>query len=114
VLELDARETDRRIDRRSRAMFDGGIVEEAAALWKRCPGAPALTGLGFAEALAWRRGEATRHEALRAMILRTQRYAKRQRTWFRRLRDAVRIDAADPQRAAASIVRLARESLAAT
>ena len=82
-----------RIARRIEAMFESGIIEEARAIRERHADAPALTGLGYAEALAYYDGALTRSEALRAAIARTQRYAKRQQTWFRRMRGAHAIDA---------------------
>lgn len=112
VLELESAELKERIAARVRSMFEDGIVGEAIALSQRCPQAPALTGLGFAEALAWSKGEMTRREAVASAIHRTLRYAKRQRTWFRRMDTAVRIDAGDTRAAADAIVRLARESIA--
>jgi len=114
LLVVDARTLDARIRERVRGMYAEGLVEEAVAIWRRCPDAPALTGLGYAEALAWFRGESLRADAIDATIARTLRYAKRQRTWFRRIRDAVAVDARDPAAAAAVIERLARESARST
>jgi len=114
LLDVDAGELAARIRTRVRAMYDGGLVEEAVAIWRRCADAPALTGLGYAEALAWHRGESSRAEAVEATIARTLRYAKRQRAWFRRIRDGVAVDANDPSAAAAAIERLARETMRAT
>jgi tRNA dimethylallyltransferase len=108
VVEDDALHA--RIAARVRAMYEEGLVDEAVAIWRRCPDSPALTGLGYAEALAWFRGESLRAEAVDATIARTLRYAKRQRTWFRRIRDGVDVDASDPTAAAAAIERMARES----
>lgn len=110
LLVIDDAALHARISARVRSMYDEGLVEEAVAIWRRCPDSPALTGLGYAEALAWFRGESLRAEAVDATIARTLRYAKRQRTWFRRIRDGVDVDARDPAAAAAAIERLARES----
>ncbi len=114
IIDVDPAELEQRIARRTRGMFERGIADEAIALWRRCPQAPALSGFGYAECIAWHRGEASWPEALRSTIARTRRYAKRQRTWFRRMRAAHRVDGADPRAAAAAIVRLARERRAAT
>lgn len=112
IVDIDAQALRKRIASRVAAMFDEGIVDEALAVWKRCPDAPALSGLGYAEALAWSRGEMTRAEAVASSALRTQRYAKRQRTWFRRMSTATRVDASDARAAVAAIVAIARESFA--
>ena len=111
LLAVDGVTLAKRIAVRVRAIFEEGLADEAVAVWRRCADAPALTGLGFAEALAWRRGEATRAEAVDATIARTLRYAKRQRTWFRRLHGAASVDAYDVSAAADAIARLARETL---
>jgi tRNA dimethylallyltransferase len=114
VLDIDRDELACRIGRRANAMFDGGLIDEAVAVWRRCPEAPALSGLGYAEALAWHRGEARRDEAVRLTTLRTCRYAKRQRTWFRRMRDAMVVSEADPHAAAAAAAAYAREKQPST
>ncbi|HET9343005.1 MAG TPA: tRNA (adenosine(37)-N6)-dimethylallyltransferase MiaA [Candidatus Eremiobacteraceae bacterium] len=114
VLDLDSAVLAERIAARARGMFEKGIVDEALAVSGRCPQAPALTGLGYAEALAWSRGEMTRAEAIASTINRTLRYAKRQRTWFRRMDAAPRVDASDERAAADAIVSIARETTSRT
>ena len=109
VLELERAVLDARIVDRVRWMFGAGLVDEAVAVARRCPEAPALTGLGYAEALAWQRGEATRDEAIASTVVRTLRYARRQQTWFRRMLYAISVHAADPRAASSSIANLARE-----
>ena len=110
VVTVDAGELARRIHARVRAMFDAGIVEEALAVARRCAAAPALTGIGYGEALALYRGECTRDEAIRFAVARTIRYAKRQRTWFRRMKDAVMVDGASVRDAAELVASSARET----
>jgi tRNA dimethylallyltransferase len=72
-----------RILARARAMLDGGLVEEAARL-DGASLATASQAIGYAEAAALARGEASREEALAAIVAATRRYARRQRTWFRK------------------------------
>ena len=75
-----------RIERRARAMFGGGLLEEAAALRARHPGLSGSTagaGIGYAEAFAVLDGALTVDEAVARTALRTRRLAKRQRTWWR-------------------------------
>lgn len=103
-----------RIGARVRTMWSAGLAEEARAVASRCANAPALTGLGYAEVLAWSRGEATEDEAIRATIARTIRYAKRQQTWFRRMHAATVVDARDARAAASTIAAQARESASST
>ena len=75
-----------RIERRARAMFEGGLLDEVRALCERFPGferSTAGAGIGYAEALAALRGEISADEAVARTSLRTRRLAKKQRTWWR-------------------------------
>jgi tRNA dimethylallyltransferase len=75
-----------RCDRRLAQMFDGGAVEEVAALLARddiAPDAPVRRAIGVAEIGRWQQGEWNRDEALSAARFATRQYAKRQYTWFR-------------------------------
>ncbi|HXW77175.1 MAG TPA: tRNA (adenosine(37)-N6)-dimethylallyltransferase MiaA [Candidatus Eremiobacteraceae bacterium] len=112
VIEVDRVSLAARIADRVQRMFDDGIVAEAIAVARRCAGAPALTGIGFAEAIAYHDGEATLAEAVRRTIARTVRYAKRQETWFAHMHGAVIVDATSLERATDRLVGLARETLA--
>ena len=63
-----------------------GFVEEVRAL-ATAPGGLGRTAsqaLGYAELLAVVRGELELDEALELAIVRTRRFARRQRSWFRR------------------------------
>jgi tRNA dimethylallyltransferase len=93
-------------------MFARGLIEEAQAVRAAAADAPALSGLGYAEALAMVDGLATKAEAIASTIRRTQRYAKRQQTWFRRMSATVTIDADDKNLAIRTIIARAREKLA--
>lgn len=90
VLSPPVEELDRRIARRAAGMWERGLVEETRALLaagydgRLRP----LAAIGYREAQAHLRGELSRQEALAAMVRATRRYAKRQRTWFRRLEGA--------------------------
>lgn len=75
-----------RCDARLEEMFDGGAIEEVAALLARddVPAdAPVRRAIGVPEIAALLAGQVTRAEALAAAQLATRRYAKRQYTWFR-------------------------------
>lgn len=101
-----------RIASRVREMFAAGLVDEALRVRTRFGDAPALTGLGYREALAFADGLASQAEALAALRLRTMQYAKRQQTWFRRIHDAQRIASDDIEAAAAALRASAREFFA--
>ncbi len=103
-----------RIAERVLAMFAAGLEEEAASVRARWPGAPALTSIGYAEALAIEDGTATRGEAIARSTLRTSQYATRQETWFRRIRNARIIEAGERAAALCAVTDAARETAGGT
>ncbi len=113
VLTLGREALRKRISVRVRAMFDSGLVDEARTIRQRCPQAPALSGIGYAEAFAYEDGFATWEEAIAAAQRRTARYAKRQETWFRHMRDATFVTADDAGAAVDALMHMARELTAA-
>lgn len=82
LLVRDAADLAGRIERRTRAMFDAGMLEEVRTLHDLGP--TAEKAIGISEARACLRGEITREEAGDRVIRATRKYAKRQMTWFRR------------------------------
>ena len=74
------------IDRRVDAMMQQGLLDEVRALL--AAGIPAdctaMQAIGYKEAVAAVRGEATAQEAADAIRLASRQYAKRQLTWLRR------------------------------
>lgn len=79
-LDVDRAQLDRRIEARTDAMLDAGLIEEAERIGED---AVAASAVGYPHALAYSRGWCTREE-LRILLARaTRRYARRQATWFR-------------------------------
>ncbi len=107
-LQIPADELRSRIGARTRRMFDGGLVEEAAALVANGlgPALRALRAVGYDEALELLQGTLDRAEAERRTNLRTYRLAKRQRTWFRHQLRAERVAATtdDPASLGAAVL----------
>ncbi len=101
-----------RIEARCATMFERGALAEAEALRARRldPRSPVLRALGMPHLFAAAAGAITPAVALERMQRDSRRYAKRQMTWFRGRADATWVDAADPDRGADEVVRLARES----
>jgi tRNA dimethylallyltransferase len=97
VLELvvEPAALDERIARRTRWMFEAGLLEEARALVAAGheQALRALRAVGYDEALDLLGGGLTRAEAETRTSLRTRQLAKRQRTWFRHQVVAARLDA---------------------
>ncbi|HUM13082.1 MAG TPA: tRNA (adenosine(37)-N6)-dimethylallyltransferase MiaA [Myxococcaceae bacterium] len=84
-LEPPREDLEARIAERTRAMFARGLVAETerlVALGFRH--AAPMRSVGYRQALAVVDGAMTAGEAERETFLETRRYAKRQRTWFRR------------------------------
>lgn len=80
-----------RIERRARAMFEAGVVEEARAALRGPISATAMRALGLREV-----AELPPGEALAALVLRTRRYAAYQRKWMRRIPGLVSVSADRP------------------
>jgi tRNA dimethylallyltransferase len=103
-LDVPKVELERRIEERTRRMFEAGVEEEVRNALSAQPSATAqkVIGLGDVATLP-------REEAIESLIVRTRRYAAYQRKWLRRLEGLVMV-AADrpPEETAAEIVALAR------
>lgn len=104
-LEIEQKELDERIERRTDAMLEAGLLAEAERVGMEAVAADAI---GYPQALAYLRGWMTREELRTLLVRATRRYAKRQRTWFRSEPDLLRVEA---HRAGKELERLAREHL---
>ena len=86
LITRDREELGVRIAANVQAMFDQGVeneVAEVTALTDDCVGPTALMTLGLREVRALLRGETSKEEAIASIVSATQKYAKRQLTWFR-------------------------------
>lgn len=85
-IEVDPAVLRTRIDARVDAMVEAGLVEEVRGLLARGfrEGVTAPQAIGYKEIVAALDGEITLDEAVERIKLATRRYAKRQRTWFRK------------------------------
>ncbi|PLT45805.1 tRNA dimethylallyltransferase [Paenibacillus pasadenensis] len=96
-LTMDRAELYRRIERRIDLMMEEGLAEEVARLL--ASGVPddavAMQGLGYKELVPWLRGERSREEAAELLKRDTRRFAKRQLSWFRHMKDIEWIDAGE-------------------
>jgi len=77
---------EERITARARAMVDAGFLDEVRALASSglAATAPGLQAVGYRELRACLEGRLDMRQALAATVRATHRFAKRQRTWFRR------------------------------
>jgi len=109
-LEPDPAALARRIIARTDAMLAGGWLDEVRRLLSRYPAdCPGLHTLGYVQLVHHLQGTLTLAEAGTEIVLRTRQYARRQRTWFRRLTAVVagRPDAPPVRRALADLVQAA-------
>ncbi len=94
VLDPGRRALDERIEKRTRAMIDAGLLREAR--WLRDhgygPEMRPLQAIGYRHMAAVVDGLDTLENAAAAMVRDTRRFARRQRTWFRGVSDAVWFD----------------------
>lgn len=77
---------NRTLDRRTRRIFDSGLIEEVQGLLAR--GVPSdakpFESIGYKQALLVLDGRLTIQQAIESTQLDTRQYAKRQVTWFRK------------------------------
>jgi tRNA dimethylallyltransferase len=93
-----------RIERRARAMFDAGVVDEVRTALAGDVSSTAIQTLGLREV-----AELPRDDALQALIVRTRRYAAYQRKWMRRIPGILTVDGNRPaDKIANDIVEVAR------
>ena len=86
-LALDAATLSARVDLRVRAMIEAGWIDEVRALAARPAGwsRTARQAIGYRELAAFVAGQETSLEsAIEAIAIRSRRFARRQRAWYRR------------------------------
>lgn len=85
-LSFDPDSLRERIDQRVDMMFEQGLIGEVEGLLKAGfkKGITAREAIGYKEVVAYLENEVTLDQAKQAIKTATHRYAKRQRTWFRK------------------------------
>lgn len=85
-LQVDSELLSKRIERRVDDMLKLGLVDEVRELLDRGfrKGVTAPQAIGYKEIVAYLDGRATLEEAVEQIKTSTRRYAKRQRTWYRK------------------------------
>jgi tRNA dimethylallyltransferase len=87
---------EQRMAARVDVMLAGGLVEETRRIrgrWGATP--PGLQSVGYAEVCLMLDGKLRANELATAIVRATRRYARRQRTWFKKEPGARRFAAAD-------------------
>jgi tRNA dimethylallyltransferase len=87
----------KRIDARVDDMIEKGLVEEVRGLMERgiTRGMVSMQGLGYKEIASYLSGECGLEEAVERIKRNTRRFAKRQLSWFRHMKDIVWVDVSD-------------------
>src|SRR5690606_23726067 len=95
---VDDRDLDARIEGRVGQMWRQGLVAEVRALAARGlrQGRTARAALGYQQVLAYLAGELSEEQAYAETVRATRRFARRQRSWFRRDPRPVWLDATRP------------------
>ena len=77
-----------RINQRTKQMFANGLVEEVRHLLASgiSPTAQAMLGIGYKETVEYLQGSATLDETISKVSQATRNFAKRQLTWYRRMK----------------------------
>jgi tRNA dimethylallyltransferase len=100
VLDLEREELYRRIERRVDAMIGQGLVAEVRGILDKgySPSLNSLRTVGYREVIAHLDGEYGLDRAVELIKQNTRNFAKRQLTWFRGMKDAEWVAAADAER----------------
>ncbi len=86
VLDWPVEAINRRINARVREMVASGLVEEARELWKSGQlGPTAREALGYKQLISHFEGPGSLEDAIEQIKIETRRFAKKQRTWIKRL-----------------------------
>lgn len=94
ALDPGVRELDSRIELRCRAMLDAGLLKEVRALRRKGygPELRSMQAIGYRHLHPVAAGHGTLEHALAEMLRDTRAFARRQRTWLRRVPEAVWLD----------------------
>jgi len=84
-LKVDREELYDRIDKRSLAMVENGLVEETEGLLRKgySPDLKPMKAIGYRHMITYLKGDWSLDKAISELQKDTRRYAKRQLTWFR-------------------------------
>jgi tRNA dimethylallyltransferase len=93
-LTMDRALLYKRIEERIDIMMQEGLVAEVQSLLHKgySPGLVSMQGLGYKEIVKYLRGLSTLEESVRLLKRNTRRFAKRQLSWFRHMKDIQWVD----------------------
>lgn len=98
-LTMDRQKLYARVEQRIDLMIEQGLVDEVKALLERgvARGHISMQGLGYKEIAAYLQGEVSWEAAVEWLKRDTRRFAKRQLSWFRHMKDIQWVDMTDTE-----------------
>ncbi|WP_106767795.1 tRNA (adenosine(37)-N6)-dimethylallyltransferase MiaA [Paenibacillus faecalis] len=98
-LTMDRQMLYKRIEERIDIMLGQGLVKEVSGLLAKgyAPELVSMQGLGYKEIVSYLQGEYSYEEAVQLLKRDTRRFAKRQLSWFRRMKDIEWVDVTDSE-----------------
>ena len=107
VIERERENLRERIDARVDAMFAAGLVEETCSLRSALESNPvAAQALGYRQVIGHLNGEQDLPETIALVKSRTWQFARRQMTWFRKLKGAITLPVAAEEPASETARRM--------
>ena len=105
-LGLDPKNLRQRIANRTNHLYMNGLIEETEKLMQQYgKDLPLLQTIGYGEALKVIQGKLLVPKAVEITNRRTNQFAKRQRTWFRRKHNPIWLNDEEPLREALSLIK---------
>ena len=107
LLQREAEDLRTRIEERVEQMFAKGLVDETRALQPALEqNRTAFQALGYRQVIEHLRGERDLPDTIALVKSRTWQFAKRQQTWFRKLKGATHLQVAAGEEPAATAMRI--------
>ena len=110
LLERTSQDLRRRIEARVETMFERGLVEETCSLRSELAASPiAQQALGYRQVISHLKGEQGLPETVSLVKSRTWQFARRQKTWFKKLNQATVVQVLEnegPEETAQQIIKL--------
>ena len=103
---LDPKNLRERIKNRTEYIYKNGLLEETEQLtFQYGKDLPLLQTIGYKEAQAVLEGQIKLSEAINMTTLRTNQFAKKQRTWFKKQHNAKWLNDDEPLREALTLIQ---------
>ncbi|WP_136605989.1 tRNA (adenosine(37)-N6)-dimethylallyltransferase MiaA [Paenibacillus dokdonensis] len=107
-LTMDRQMLYKRIEARIDEMLTQGLVEEVSSLLEKGYGTDlvSMQGLGYKQIISYLQGRESLDEAVMILKRDTRRFAKRQLSWFRHMKDISWVDVTEPVNFSAKLAEI--------